>query len=74
MFVTAENGGASPLVANRKTAGTWETFHVIANSDGTYALMSEADNKLVTSNNGTAPLIANQAADNGWERFTINGA
>ena len=47
---------------------------MIANSDGTYALMSEADNKFVTSNNGTAPLIANQAADNGWERFTINAA
>lgn len=27
-YVTAENGGASPLIANRATVSTWETFAV----------------------------------------------
>src|SRR5581483_5116669 len=30
-FVSADNAGASPLIANRATASTWESFNVIDN-------------------------------------------
>ncbi|CAG6398805.1 hypothetical protein SCOCK_770028 [Actinacidiphila cocklensis] len=29
MYVTAENAGASPLIANRATIGGWEQFDLI---------------------------------------------
>lgn len=39
-FVAAENAGASPLVANRAAASTWEQFRVIDNGDGTISLQA----------------------------------
>ena len=35
MIVTADNAGASPLIANRTAVGTWESFDLINNSNGT---------------------------------------
>ena len=32
MIVTAENAGASPLIANRTAIGTWEQFTLITDS------------------------------------------
>jgi len=34
MLVTAENAGASALIANRTEIGPWETFQLIHNPDG----------------------------------------
>ena len=31
MYVTAQNGGAQPLIANRATIGAWEEFDSIVN-------------------------------------------
>jgi hypothetical protein len=32
MIVTADNAGASPLIANRTTIGTWEQFTLISDN------------------------------------------
>jgi beta-glucanase (GH16 family) len=59
-FVSAENAGASPLVANRAAVNTWEQFRVIDNSDGTISLQAVINGLYVTAdlNNG-GRLIAN---------------
>jgi hypothetical protein len=69
-FVSAEQAGAAPLVANRTAVGTWEQFHVVDNGDGTVSLQAVVNGMFVTadaSNGGR--LIANRAAIGTGERF-----
>ncbi|MFC4808869.1 glycoside hydrolase family 19 protein [Paenibacillus sp. GCM10023250] len=69
-FVSAENQGASPLVANRQAAQEWEMFNEIHNSDGTVSFLSIANNKYVTADlNQETKLIARATAIQGWEKF-----
>lgn len=70
-YVTAENSGADPLVANRTAVNDWERFKVINNADGTISLWSMANNKYVQAdlNNG-GRLIASASFINAWEKFT----
>ncbi len=76
-IVTAENAGASPLIANRTAVGPWETFVMITNVsginlDGSVSFLAYADDKLVTADNaGAAPLIANRTAIGQWEKFEL---
>ncbi|MYS23824.1 xylan 1,4-beta-xylosidase, partial [Streptomyces sp. SID4948] len=59
-IVTADNTGASPLIANRTAVGPWETFDLIGNSDGSVSLRAHANGDIVTADNaGASPLIAN---------------
>jgi hypothetical protein len=68
--VTAENGGASPLIANRTSIGAWERFQVVANADGTVSLLANANGRYVTAENGgAAALVANRTAIGAWEKF-----
>ncbi|MBN1411078.1 MAG: transglycosylase SLT domain-containing protein [Spirochaetales bacterium] len=70
MFVCAENGGASPLIANRGAANTWEQFNRIYNSDGTISLIAQANGRYVCAENaGAGSLIANRTAVGTWEKF-----
>lgn len=71
-FVTAENAGASFLIANRATASTWEQFQVISNSDGTTSLQATINGQFVTTDaaNG-GQLIASQTAIGTNERFRM---
>lgn len=72
LFVCAENAGNAPLVANRASAGPWETFVLVTNSDGTTSLRAQVNGRYVTAENaGAAPLIANRAAIGGWEKFDL---
>src|SRR5712691_6592592 len=72
MIVTADNAGASPLIANRTAIGQWETFQLIQNSNGTISLRAMANNMIVTADNaGASPLIANRTAIGTWEEFTL---
>ena len=71
-YVSADNYGTSPLIANRTTIGTWEQFDLINAGSGNIALLSLADNDYVTAENGGAsPLIANRTAIGGWEEFQL---
>jgi beta-glucanase (GH16 family) len=67
-FVTAENAGTSPLVANRTAASTWEQFRVIDNVDGTISLQAIVNGLFVTIDNG-GRLIANRNAIGTREKF-----
>ncbi|WP_198348052.1 S8 family serine peptidase [Plantactinospora sp. KBS50] len=71
-YVTAENGGANPLIARSTSVGGWEQFDVVAQSGGFVALRSKANGRYVTAENGGAnPLIARSTSVGGWEKFTI---
>ena len=71
-YVTAENAGASPLIANRTAIGTWEEFDLINNSDGSVSFRAHANSMYVCADNaGASPLIANRTAIGAWESFTL---
>jgi beta-glucanase (GH16 family) len=69
-FVSAENAGASPLVANRAAASTWEQFRVIDNGDGTISLQAVVNGLYVTVDTGNGGrLIASRPAIGSGEKF-----
>jgi hypothetical protein len=71
-YVTAENAGASALIANRTAVGPWEQFDQIDLGNGNIALRAHANNNYVTADNaGASPLIANRTAVGGWETFGL---
>lgn len=71
-YVTADNAGASALIANRTAIGTWETFDMIDLGSGKVAFRAHANNRFVTADNaGDSPLIANRSEAAAWETFTL---
>ncbi|WP_052397320.1 fascin domain-containing protein [Streptomyces sp. NRRL F-5123] len=71
-YVTADDAGASPLIANRTAIGPWEQFDEIDAGGGYIALRAHADNKYVTADNaGAAPLLAKVDAVGTWEQFQL---
>ncbi len=72
MYVTAENAGAQPLIANRTAIGPWETFQLVTNPNGSISLRAQANGQYVCAEGGGAqPLIANRAAIGTWEQFDL---
>lgn len=70
--VCADNSGTSPLVANRDSAGDWELFRIVTNSDGTISLQSKVNNLYVSADlNQSSRLIARSASIQGWEKFRL---
>ncbi len=71
-IVTAENAGASCLIANRTAIGTWEQFDLLHNPDGSVSFRAHANGDIVTAENGGAScLIANRTAVGPWEQFDL---
>jgi hypothetical protein len=71
-YVSADNAGASPLIANRATIGPWEQFDRIDLGGGNIALRARANGLIVTAENaGAAALVANRTAVGGWETFAL---
>jgi lysophospholipase L1-like esterase len=71
-YVTAENAGASALIANRTAIGQWEQFDEIDLGNGNIALFAHANSKYVTADNaGASPLIAKSTAVGSWETFGL---
>jgi hypothetical protein len=71
-YVSADNAGASPLIANRAAIGGWEQFDELDQGNGNVAFRAHANNKYVTAENaGAASLIANRTAIGGWETFQL---
>jgi hypothetical protein len=69
-YVSADNWGANPLIANRPSVSGWERFLVVANADGTTSLMSLANNRYVSADlNQGAKLIAGARGILAWEKF-----
>jgi glucose/arabinose dehydrogenase/PKD repeat protein len=72
LYVSADNAGASPLIARAATIGPWETFDLVDLGSGKVALKSRANNMYVCADSGgAASLIANRAAVGAWETFTL---
>lgn len=69
-YVSADNYGNDPLLANRTSVQNWEKFKVVQNSDNTISLLSRANQKYVKVdlNNG-AKLVASSSQIQGWEKF-----
>ncbi|MER7281748.1 PKD domain-containing protein [Dactylosporangium sp. NPDC000244] len=71
-YVTAENGGNQPLVANRPgVGGTWERFDLV-DVGGDVGLRSLANGKFVTVDPGTGRLTANGTVADAFELVTID--
>ena len=77
-YVRAENAGSSPLFPNSQWAGTWETFTLLWNADGTFSLQAhpEAGGKFVAAPPTWfgGPLIADRAEIGPWEKFDLVSA
>ncbi|WP_328913188.1 MULTISPECIES: xylosidase [unclassified Streptomyces] len=72
LYVTADNAGASPLIANRTAIGGWEQFDLLDAGGGNVALRAHANSLIVTADNaGASPLIANRTAVGQWESFQL---
>ena len=72
-YVAAENGGSETIVANRDNyGGSWETFYLINNDDGTVSIKADANNKYVCAvldeENQLVPRSDNVGT---WEKFQI---
>ncbi|WP_431103560.1 lectin [Roseateles noduli] len=71
-YVTAENAGGAPLIANRDAIGGWEQFDLLDAGNGNIALRARANGKLVCAENGGgSALIANRTAIGPWESFKL---
>jgi hypothetical protein len=71
-YVTADNAGANPLIANRTAVGTWEQFDQLDAGGGNIALRAHANGLIVCADNtGTSPLIANRTSVGAWETFQL---
>lgn len=69
-IVCADNYGNNPLVASRTSAGDWELFTIINNSDGTISFQSKVNGKYVCADlNQSTKLIARSASIQQWEKF-----
>lgn len=71
-FVCAENGGdaVGTVIANRETAGPWETFTLEAHGTQV-ALKTSGGFYWCAENGGGATLHANRTKVGPWERFTV---
>jgi hypothetical protein len=60
----------APLYSNRQEIGEWETFDLVDNGDGTYALWSYANGRFVRAS-GTDRAAADMTAISDWCKFKI---
>ncbi|MFC1406929.1 xylosidase [Streptacidiphilus cavernicola] len=72
LYVTAENAGASALIANRTAIGTWEEFDEVDAGSGHIALRAHANGRFVTTGSGgTQQLIASSTTVGPSETFQL---
>ena len=62
LFVSADNYGQNPLIADRLLNQQWENFILTPNADGSFTIESQANWKFVCAENGgQSSLIATGA-------------
>lgn len=72
LYVSAPNGGASPLIASASTVGPAERFDQVDLGGGIVALRAQVNNQYVCAENaGTQSLIANRGSAGSWESFRL---
>ncbi len=67
-YVTADNAGADPLIANRTAIGPWEQFDQLDAGNGMIVLRAHANNLIVTGND---PLTADRTTVSAAETFQL---
>ena len=73
LFVSADNYGQNPLIADRLLNQQWECFILTPNPDGSFTIESQANWKFVCAENGgQSSLIANRDATSLWESFMLS--
>jgi hypothetical protein len=73
LFVSADNYGQNPLIADRLLNQQWECFILTPNPDGSFTIESQANWKFVCAENGgQSSLIANRDATSTWESFMLS--
>ena len=70
-YVCAENGGLSPLIANRDWVYGWETFKLIDLGNNNVAFQAVNGMYVCAENGGLSSLIANRDWVQGWETFGL---
>ena len=72
-YVATENGGSDPIVANRDNySGSWETFYIVNNDDGTVSIKADANNKYVCAVlDEENQLTPRSDSISTWEKFKI---
>lgn len=72
-YVATENGGSDPIVANRDNySGSWETFYIVNNDDGTVSIKADANNKYVCAVlDEENQLVPRSESVGTWEKFQI---
>jgi len=69
-YVSADDYGANPLIANRTAAQAWEIFQLVTNPDGTVSFLSLANNTYVSADlNRGGTLVAEASGILAWEKF-----
>lgn len=57
-YISAENAGSLPLIANRDAILDWETFEISFYEQGKVALRSMRNFKYVSAEKASSPLVA----------------
>lgn len=72
-YVAAKNGGSDPIVANRDNySGSWETFYIVNNDDGTVSIKADANNKYICAVlDEENQLTPRSDSISTWEKFKI---
>ena len=71
MYVSADNGGASPLIANKSVVGVSEKFKIVDAGNGCIAILALINNKYVTADKSSLkPLIASSETIGTNEKFS----
>lgn len=72
-YVAAENGGSDSIVANRDNySGSWETFYIVNNDDGTVSIKADANNKYICAVlDEENQLTPRSDSISTWEKFKI---
>lgn len=70
-FICAEGGGGGAVVANRPSAGAWETFTMEELGNGKVALKANNGKYVSAQGGGGSTVLANGPARNSWEVMTM---
>lgn len=74
-YVCAENYGTTALISDRTSAGEWEQFRVVYNSDGTVSFQSRANNKYLCAvfddTDTENPILPRSNNIGTWEKFYV---
>jgi len=71
-YLSAEDAGAAPLVANRDSIGDWEKFELVPQADGSYGLKALANGLYLATELYQGEIIkARSTTVDTWEKFYI---